>query len=200
MNNIKRNGWRVAAVLAGLMLAVSVWGASTTHADEISRAENYIGRKIYIDSEEYRSLGGGKGGFVFFEDEYRQTRSGQSFILEILHYKASQNSFFLIAEGHRDQYGHSDWMLVLDAKDIPKGMQFIGYPHEDQCVAKEYPTDLIFVTGKWVNRKTKNGDYAGGYAQPIKKAWRVDFTAKKLVEIPPHGIKCENNTQPGEID
>lgn len=204
MKNLQRN---LAAVLIAIACSTMLL-ASTTYADEIGRSESYIGRKIYIDSEEFRDMSSPAAGYqgnLIYDDDYlpwQPERPRRELGLEIFrNEKLAGSVVVLLTEIHLDQHGHPDWILVLDEKKFPKGVQFIGgYRDQDRCIAKEYPTDHVFVVGKWVNRKTKNGDYAGGYAHPIKKAWRVDFTAKKLVEIPPHGIKCEDNTQPGEID
>lgn len=184
-----------------LTLLVCMYGLPfVANAGEVGRAESYIGKKIYTDSEEYKK----SGGFAFTDEKNRPLPStGQparqpKYLIAVI-LNRPNNSVFLITEGHNDPYGRVEWVLVHDAIDIPNGLRFIG-SNEEPCKAKNYPLDTIFVAGKWANRKAKNGDYAGGYARSISKAWRVDFTLAKLIKISADGVSCEDSTQPGEID
>lgn len=188
-----------------LALLVFVCGVPFfANAGEVGRAESYIGKTIYTDSEEYKK----SGGFAFTDEKNRplpsagQPASQPKYLIAVL-LNRPNNSVFLITEGHNDPYGHVEWVRVHDAIDIPSRLRFIG-SNEEPCKAENYPLDTIFVIGKWANRKARNGDYAGGYAggyaRSISRAWRVDFNVAKLIEISAEGVRCENNTQPGEID
>jgi hypothetical protein len=88
---------------------------------------------------------------------------------------------------------HYETTVVKDGIDIPKGLDFAGWPIERPCISPQHPRELIVAVGKWVERDSKTGGYAGAYLAGIAKAWRFDFDAAKLRQIPTAGVRCEDN-------
>jgi len=159
-------------VLVAILLAPQLASAGNS--------ESYIG-KIYSRGE----LPG-----IAFSDKNARTSNPkylQVFFVE--------NSHFLLAKDVDEQSS-----IVVDAKPIPHGQSFIGRPFEDECKSKALPNETIFVVGTWLNRKAPDGGFAGGYANPITKAWRVNFKHKKFEEIPTTGIKCEDNRTEADVN
>jgi hypothetical protein len=107
-------------------------------------------------------------GFAFSNKKSRKAAPDYLQVLFI------DGKYFLLAK----EDGESHSVVVVDAASIPKGDVFIGRPMEDECVAEKFPKETIFVTGKWMNRKTEKGGFAGGYAHSISRAWRVNFEKK----------------------
>jgi len=159
-------------------LGMFVGSFSIANAGE---AEKYIG-KVYSF--------GDLPGFAFSD---KKIRTPDSKFLQVLF---MEGKYFLLAK--ENEAPHS--IVVVDAVAIPQGQVFIGIPFENECKAKNHPNETIFVTGKWVNRKTPKGGFAGGYAQTITKAWRVNFEKKKLEVIPTAGIKCEDNRTDADVN
>jgi hypothetical protein len=163
-------------------LGMFVGSLPTANAGE---AAKYIG-EIYSYAE--------TPGFAFSDKKSREI--GREYLLGLIISNSYGHTIFLLTENARDK---SKKGIVYDAIDIPKAQSLIG-SLEQECKAKKYPNETIFVTGKWVNRKTPKGGFAGGYAQPITKAWRVNFEKKKLEVIPTAGIKCEDNRTDADVD
>ena len=105
------------------------------------------------------------------------------------------DKYFLLAKENKEQHA-----VVVDAASIPKDQFFVGRPIEDECTSPMLPEEIIFVISKWVNRKLPTGEFDGGYAYSITKAWRVNFEDKKLEEIPVDGIKCNDNRTDADVN
>ncbi len=61
----------------------------------------------------------------------------------------------------------------------------------DICSSSLYPDAyVIAVGGEWISRIKPE---IGGYIHPIEKAWRIDFSTRKFVEISTDGVSCELN-------
>lgn len=174
--------------LASIFLVVEMMVCALPMANA-GEAANFIGKK--------RPAIVGETGYVIKEKKTRASASSnviskkKDLAAGIITTKLGL--VFLLEESHTDENGNIDSWLVKDAIDIPKGMVISGGPIEDPCTAKSYPHDFILALGKWVDKKSKDGGYAGGYLHPITKAWRVDFDEQKLKEIPKVGVKCEDN-------
>ena len=129
-------------------------------------------------------------GFAFSD---KKNRMSAPVYLQVLFI---EGKYFLLATENKEQHS----LVIVDAVAIPKGQVFIGRPMEDECKAQKLPEETVFVTGKWVDRKSPTGGFAGGYAHPITKAWRVNFEKKKLEEIPTAGVKCEDNRTDADVN
>lgn len=173
-----RLGWVNALILILGFLGMFVGALPIANADE---AEKYIG-EIYS-----------YGDFPGFAFSDKKNRIPDPEYLQVLFI---EGKYFLLAKKNEELRS----IVIVDAIAIPKGQVFIGIPFENECKANNYPNETIFVTGKWVNRKTPNGGFAGGYANPITKAWRVNFERKKLEVIPTAGVKCQDNRTDADVN
>lgn len=89
--------------------------------------------------------------------------------------------------GH-DTAGHA-------IRAIPSEMLHIRFPNEWNyfvtddagCKATGYPGANVIAIGKW---KWREKPLHGGYADSLKKAWRIDFKSLRLIEIPAQDVSC----------
>lgn len=153
-------------------------------------AANLIGKTRRVNRDEF--------GWAITDERVstamsRKSGTGSSGYLGLL-VEMNGGLVFLVAEPNWNaaRTGY-DTALVKDAIDIPKGLDFAGWPIERPCISPQHPTELIIAVGKWVDRDSKKGGYAGAYLAGTVKAWRFDFDAAKLRQIPTAGIRCEDN-------
>lgn len=190
--------WKILFAILGMLLACSELSMAdqsvalthNTATAKIGEAEKYIG-KVLENRVQHQS------GFLVVPKGDSSYLKPDAQPLAGVHVRDDQGrNFFLLTEVKKNEAGErSDF--VHGAIEIPEGLTLGGHPIEDECVVTKHPQEIIFAIGKQVYRHSKDGSYIGGYIRPIK-AWRVDFTAKKLVEIPTINIKCEVGKNIGE--
>jgi hypothetical protein len=191
MGLLHNNTRRLAPTLIAAFLM-----ALASLAVNAGEANAFIGKRLSGDEANYKKLAG--FSFTKRRDPPLKASGKPKYLIGEVGSIHGQE-IFLLGESEAGT-GRGYEMLVTDAIDIPQGLTLMGTPIQDECVSKRYPDDYIFVIGKWANRKSKTGRYAGGYARSISKAWRVDFEEKKLREISPVGIKCEDNRPESDFD
>ncbi|MBU1775885.1 MAG: hypothetical protein KJ899_04520 [Gammaproteobacteria bacterium] len=89
--------------------------------------------------------------------------------------------------GH-DASGHA-------IRATPSEMLHIRLPNEWKyfdtsdtgCKSTGYPKANVIAIGKW---KWREKPLHGGYADSLKKAWRIDFKFLRFIEIPAQDVSC----------
>jgi hypothetical protein len=88
----------------------------------------------------------------------------------------------------RDTNGNIIWRAE-DTLEFPFDLKG-AFGDMDICSSTLYPDANIIALGEWINRIKPE---VGGYIHPIEKAWRIDFSTRRFVEIPTSGVSCELN-------
>lgn len=155
--------------------------------ENVNEAEKYIGKKIKPINW---------GFLVTPKGDFSYLAPGAKSLAGTAMRDEQGRLFFLLTESQSSESGEK-WDFVHSAFEIPKGLALGGKPLEDDCYVKDRPQEFIFVIGKTIDRYSKNGRYVGRFISPVIKAWRVDFTAKKLLDIPTKDIHCEIDINTG---
>jgi hypothetical protein len=181
-------------IYSGVGMADQLGVPTAGTSENANEAKKYIGKRIKADNndEEYKNF----TSIAFTDYESISLRTGgqearePEYLIGMIHEDHPNGSVFLLAE-REDESEYVVWMVVRDAIVIPEGLVFGGMPLLDDCFVVDRPNQKIVVIGKPVGRYSKSDRKVRRLIDPVVKAWRVDFSAKKLMEIRTEGIHCE---------